>query len=68
LLPPDLHPFLTPDSKDAGKMCNFIVAPWTEEIIFQAYMVPPMLTSGMMVHQVTMVALFFLALLISNMQ
>jgi prenyl protein peptidase len=62
LLLPDLHSFLTPDSKDEfwKNMRNFIVAPWTEEVVFRACMVPPLLASGMTVHQVTLVApLFF---------
>lgn len=62
LLQPDLHSFLTPDSKDEfwKNMRNFVVAPWTEEVIFRGCMIPPLLASGMSVLQVTILApLFF---------
>ena len=62
LLQPDLHSFLTPDSEDEfwRNIRNYIVAPWTEEVIFRGCMIPPLLASGMTVLQVTLVApLFF---------
>ena len=62
LIQPDLHSFLTPDSKDEfwKNIRNYIVAPWTEEVIFRGCMVPPLLASGVSVWQVCLTApLFF---------
>ncbi|KAG7366958.1 CAAX protease self-immunity-domain containing protein [Nitzschia inconspicua] len=62
LLQPDLHSFLTPDSKDEfwKNTRNYIVAPWTEEVVFRGCMIPPLLASGMSVAKASMVTpLFF---------
>jgi prenyl protein peptidase len=62
LLRPTIQSFLMPDSRDELWMNirNFVVAPWTEEIIFRGCMVPPLLASGMSPLQVSLVApLFF---------
>jgi prenyl protein peptidase len=59
---PTLHSFLTPDSKEEfwKNVRNYVVAPWTEEIIFRGCMIPPLLASGMSVVTVSVVApLFF---------
>jgi prenyl protein peptidase len=59
---PTVHSFLTPDSKDEfwKNVRNYIVAPWTEEVIFRGCMIPPLLASGMSVVKVSLVApLFF---------
>jgi prenyl protein peptidase len=62
LIQPDLYSFLTPDSKDEfwKNVRNYVVAPWTEEIVFRGCMIPPLLASGMSVLQVSLLApLFF---------
>jgi prenyl protein peptidase len=62
LIQPDLHSLLTPETTAElwRNVRNFVVAPLTEEIVFRGCMVPPLLSSGLSVLQVTFVApLFF---------
>jgi Type II CAAX prenyl endopeptidase Rce1-like len=62
LVLPDLHSFVTPDSKDEfwKNTRNYVIAPWTEEMIFRGCMIPPLLASGMSAVKVSLVApLFF---------
>ncbi len=53
---------LIPDNEQQFWICirNFIIAPWTEEIVFRGCMIPVMLATGMSATRVALVApLFF---------
>jgi len=53
---------ITPDNEQRFWICirNFVIAPWTEEIIFRGCMIPVMLATGMSASRVALVApLFF---------
>lgn len=57
-----LHPLIASRSKEQRwkNIRNYVVAPWTEEIIFRGCMVPVLLASGMHPRKVSFVApLFF---------
>lgn len=62
LFGPTIQSLLRPTSKDElwKNIRNYVVAPWTEEVIFRGCMVPPLLACGMSPLQVSLVApLFF---------